>query len=307
MELSFLSEPSGGIVILDAFSGMGGNSIAFGKLPSHLVSLVVCVDVDRAKLRMVAHNASIYNIPPEKLLLIESNSLFVMDQCYSHGCRSNPFVKWRTEAKEKKKNARNQNYEGQQKDDLESIADTSMQVLKSLNDMSYNNIKIRKPTPESFVRKSSFEVHHPPHQEQCAGYTIGGLDMLPPFIDTIFMDPPWGGMHYGSVGKNGYDLKKNMKINYYADLQNISSTSDNKPNVVDGFLLLKMAAKATKSKYVIYDIPRNTNKESLGNAALAAGYRGNIKLEEHYLNGRLKTMTAYLGNDSSDLLNQSLF
>jgi len=28
---------------------------------------------------------------------------------------------------------------------------------------------------------------------------------------------------------------------------------------------------------------------SIAHAALAAGYRGNLKLEEYYLNGRLKT------------------
>jgi len=71
---------------------------------------------------------------------------------------------------------------------------------------------------------------------------------------------------------------------------------------VDGVELLRIAAEATRSRIVLYDLPKNTNKESLGRAALAAGYRGNIKLEEHYLNGRLKTVTAYLGSDYSDLL-----
>ena len=71
---------------------------------------------------------------------------------------------------------------------------------------------------------------------------------------------------------------------------------------VDGVELLRIAAEATRSRIVLYDLPKNTNKESLGRAALAAGYRGNIKLEEHFLNGRLKTVTAYLGSDYSDLL-----
>ena len=52
----------------------------------------------------------------------------------------------------------------------------------------------------------------------------------------------------------------------------------------------------------MFDLPRNTNKASLGRAALDAGYRGNLKLEEHHLNGRLKTVTAYLGADYSSLL-----
>jgi hypothetical protein len=40
-----------------------------------------------------------------------------------------------------------------------------------------------------------------------------------------------------------------------------------------------------------------------GKSELAAGYQGNLKLEEHYLNGRLKTVTAYMGADYCSLLN----
>jgi len=45
-----------------------------------------------------------------------------------------------------------------------------------------------------------------------AGYTVGGLDMLPRHIDLAFFDPPWGGIDYEILGKNGYDLERNMKI-----------------------------------------------------------------------------------------------
>jgi hypothetical protein len=52
------------IVVLDAFCGCGGNAIAFGKLPSDKIALVVCVDIDRSKLRKAAaHNASLYEFP----------------------------------------------------------------------------------------------------------------------------------------------------------------------------------------------------------------------------------------------------
>ena len=74
-----------GIVIMDAFAGMGGNSIAFGKIPSHLVSKVVCVDTDRSKLLKAAHNASLYDIPKDKLVFVECNSIFILKYCYKHG------------------------------------------------------------------------------------------------------------------------------------------------------------------------------------------------------------------------------
>ena len=145
------------------------------------------------------------------------------------------------------------------------------------------------------------------------------------------------GVDYEVLGKNGYDLEKNMKIKCQVCLQpdandtiqddffdsfqtrqqqqqqqqHKSSRSRKKANFnnniqedyVNGAEMLQLAAAATQTKMVLYDLPRNTNKTSLGQSALAAGYRGNIKLEEHFLNGRLKTVTAYFGTGFEHLLN----
>jgi len=142
-------------------------------------------------------------------------------------------------------------------------------------------------------------LHLPPEQsnhknyfcEQFKGYTIGNslVDLLPPHIDAIFIDPPWGGVDYVAMGgKYGYDLSKDMKLLYGGDPPKKEA---------NGFDIVAMAAMATQRKLVMYDVPKNTNKNSLAKAALFAGYRGNIKLEEYYLNGRLKTATAFLGWD----------
>ncbi|VEU33562.1 unnamed protein product [Pseudo-nitzschia multistriata] len=170
-----------------------------------------------------------------------------------------------------------------------------------------------------------------------AGYPIGGLDMLPRHIDLAFFDPPWGGIDYEILGKNGYDLERNMKIQvnwcdeekneepeeedcgvsddffdtFAAPKHNQGSKRSRKKNFnkktegefVNGKELIKLAAEAVRSRVVMLDLPRNTSKNSLGSCALASGYRGNLKLEEHYLNGRLKTVTAYLGSDYSSLIN----
>lgn len=74
-----------GIVVLDAFCGCGGNSIAFGKLDSAVVSRVVCVDTDRSKLLKAAHNASLYGIPKDKLIFIQCNSTFILKYCFKDG------------------------------------------------------------------------------------------------------------------------------------------------------------------------------------------------------------------------------
>lgn len=174
-----------------------------------------------------------------------------------------------------------------------------------------------------------------------AGYQIGGLDLLPRTIDLAFFDPPWGGVDYEVLGKNGYDLEKNMKIQvsppvvdqwahgeddagddgvsddffdtFAQPKQHHTSKNARKRNFnkktegeyVNGKDLVVLAAAATRARVVLFDLPRNTSKTSLGLCALEAGYRGNIKLEEHYLNGRLKTVTAYLGSDYSSLINDA--
>jgi len=141
------------------------------------------------------------------------------------------------------------------------------------------------------------------------------------------MDPPWGGVDYEVFGKHGYDLEHNMRIarpcnssgstmevnddffDHFAPQQgrnrqerkaNFNSTVD-ATNCVNGVELLQMAAAATSC--VLYDVPRNTSRHCLGKAAWTAGYRGNCQWEEHYLNGRLKTVTVYFGPDWCGLLN----
>ena len=274
-----------GIVILDAFCGCGGNSIAFGKIPSNIISKVVCVDTDRTKLLKAAHNASLYNIPKDKLVFIECNSIFILQHCYKDG--------------------------------------------QFILDQPTAKLPPYMPSPVVPV------VH--------AGYHVGGLDLLPRRIDAVFMDPPWGGVDYEVLGKNGYDLQKNMKIQvgpvlppaqieedpYEADgdgcddffdtfaapapkaksklSQKARKANFNKQaeggHCIDGMELLRVAAAAVSARVVVYDLPRNINKTSLGKCALGAGYRGNIKLEEHYLNGRLKTVTAYMGAECSEMIN----
>eukprot|EP00543_Licmophora_paradoxa_P001922 CAMPEP_0202454912 /NCGR_PEP_ID=MMETSP1360-20130828/12551_1 /ASSEMBLY_ACC=CAM_ASM_000848 /TAXON_ID=515479 /ORGANISM="Licmophora paradoxa, Strain CCMP2313" /LENGTH=475 /DNA_ID=CAMNT_0049074347 /DNA_START=174 /DNA_END=1601 /DNA_ORIENTATION=- len=270
-------------IILDAFCGMGGNAIAFAKIPLQDISLVVCVDIDRAKLKMAAYNACLYDVPPEKIVFVEASSLFILQKCYRDG-------------------------------------------QLTLDQLKGSPLPPQVPT------------------EQCAGFFIGGLGLLPPRIDAVFMDPPWGGVDYNTLGKNGYDLEKHMKIKIGPcqpippqegedeedeEEEKVNDcffdsfgppNSVNKPKkgrnrkkktfnegeegcqYMNGVELLKIASNATATRLIIYDMPRNTNKSGLGHSVIAAGYRGNIKLEEHMLNGRLKTITAYMGVDYSPIL-----
>jgi len=277
-----LNGGNGGVVILDGFCGMGGNAIAFGKIPSNIVSKIVCVDTDRSKLLKAAHNASLYDIPKDKLVFVQCNSIFILKYCYKNG---------------------------------EFILDQPQARM-----------------PQHMPPPVIPTIH--------AGFQVGGFELLPRRIDLAFFDPPWGGIDYEILGKNGYDLERNMKIQVdsvvveeeeevvveeencgisddffdtFAAPKPKASKKTRKKNFnqktggefVNGKELVKLAAEAVRSKVVLLDLPRNTSKTSLGSCALAAGYRGNLKLDEHYLNGRLKTVTAYLGSDYSSLINES--
>lgn len=257
------------VVVLDAFGGCGGNSIAFAKRPD--VGKVISVDIDRQRLKLAAQNASIYGIPKDKLIFVECNAVFILQFCY----RAGAFVL------------------DQPVQDGEHI----MQMMAAM------------PPPVN--------------SESCHGYTIGGIDELPRNIDLVFMDPPWGGVDYNCVfGKNGYSLQDNMRIRRLHPQQQQEQVADaffdsfspsnqherkaafnsglDETNCVNGSELLAFAAAA--APYVVYDIPKNTNRSSLAQAALDAGYRGNCRLDEHYLNGRLKTVSAYFGVDWGELL-----
>jgi len=73
-------------VVLDVFCGVGGNAIAFALHED--ISLVICVDIDRNKLKMAANNASKYGVDPSKLLFVEGNAIEVL-RMYDKGSKTN--------------------------------------------------------------------------------------------------------------------------------------------------------------------------------------------------------------------------
>lgn len=269
-------QPQDQWVILDAFGGCGGNAIAFAKLIPN--ALVVAVEMNRSKLLMAAKNASIYQIPSDKIVFCECNALFVLEHCYRNG----RFIL----------------------DEPLSTPEAAMALMQAM-----------PPPVETIVCHDG-------------GYMLGGIDVLPSHVNLVYMDPPWGGVDYSVLGRNGYDLTRNMWIErsalsvpppegsledaFFDTFHTTPRTKAERKaqfncemdisNSINGAELLALAAQASDTHMVVYDLPRNINRGSLGSAALAAGYRGNCKLEEHYLNGRLKTVTAYFGSDWSGLV-----
>jgi predicted RNA methylase len=107
-----------------------------------------------------------------------------------------------------------------------------------------------------------------------------GIDLLPETLDAVFLSPPWGGSDYESVGRRNYDLSC-IKLS----------------ESVDGEDLLRLSAVAVPEERmnVAYFLPRNTNGVRYSYSALKTGFSGCLELEQNVLNGKLKTITAYLG------------
>lgn len=218
-------------IIMDAFCGWGGNTIAFAKQPN---VLVVAVEWGLGRLKQTARNANVYEIPSDKLLLIHANACHVMS-CYKNG-------------------------------------------------------KLLLVRPEPRANDSSEGTHHAfmSSPDSLFGYRCGGLELLPTYVNAIFLSPPWGGQDYAN---NKFQLSR-IQLQHHHDSE----------NVIDGTDLLSLALTALAEdddagSCVAYFLPRNIDGESLGHAAIAAGYRRkSIELEQQYLQHKFKTVTAYFGS-----------
>ena len=116
-------------------------------------------------------------------------------------------------------------------------------------------------------------------------FKIGGIELLPETIDCIFLSPPWGGMDYAKVGKRNYTL------------QCIKVDGIEEHSEMDGEDILIGAAKALgEDGPIALFLPKNINGVALGRSALRAGYSCPLVLEKNVLNGKLKTVTAYIGS-----------
>ena len=149
--------------------------------------------------------------------------------------------------------------------------------------MDHTDKEEEEETKEQLDRKEETQ-----DTEICHGFPIGGIHLLPPLIDCIFLSPPWGGMEYLGVGM--YDIQKGIHV----------STNDapNQQNdtTIDGETLLQYAMAASTDQNVIYFLPRNINGRSLARSALNGGYtHGIFEMEQNVILGKTKTVTAYFG------------
>jgi trimethylguanosine synthase len=122
------------------------------------------------------------------------------------------------------------------------------------------------------------------NKDRSENFKIGGIELLPDAIDCIFLSPPWGGIDYAKVGKRNYTLQ-------CIRIDGIEENSE-----LDGEDILNGAAKALgQDGPIAFFLPKNINGVALGRSVLRAGYSCPMVLEKNILNGKLKTVTAYIG------------
>ncbi|KAH0459922.1 hypothetical protein IEQ34_010585 [Dendrobium chrysotoxum] len=94
--------------------------------------------------------------------------------------------------------------------------------------------------------------------------------------DVVFLSPPWGGPDYAKM--QAYDM------------------SLLRPR--DGYYLFKIASRIA-AKVVMF-LPRNVNLSQLVDLSMLADPPWNLEVENNYLNGKLKSITAYFDKTTTD-------
>ncbi|KAG5190989.1 RNA cap guanine-N2 methyltransferase-domain-containing protein, partial [Tribonema minus] len=100
------------------------------------------------------------------------------------------------------------------------------------------------------------------------------LPLLRGKVDVVFLSPPWGGPAYARAAE--FDLGRMV------------------PAPLNGVDVLRAARAAADN--VIYFLPRNCSVVQVGLLAAEGGERLPCELETQFLNGKLKTKTAYFGH-----------
>ncbi|KAI6651691.1 hypothetical protein LOD99_4939 [Oopsacas minuta] len=106
-------------------------------------------------------------------------------------------------------------------------------------------------------------------------FILGDFFMIMPLlkaIDVVFLSPPWGGPKY--LNASLFDLS-------YIPL--------------GGYEIFELSSTTTPN--IAYYVPRNVNVDQM---VKLGGPGSNVEIEQHFLNGKLKTITAYYGELAGD-------
>ncbi|XP_026402217.1 trimethylguanosine synthase-like isoform X1 [Papaver somniferum] len=113
--------------------------------------------------------------------------------------------------------------------------------------------------------------------EEYIDFVVGDFFQLASSLkgDVVFLSPPWGGPTYTTVEKFTLDLLQPK----------------------DGYSIFQAAQKITPN--IIMFLPRNVNLHQVEELSWLSSPPLNLQIEENYVEGRLKGITAYFGDTAS--------
>ncbi|KAI5616919.1 trimethylguanosine synthase, partial [Silurus asotus] len=110
--------------------------------------------------------------------------------------------------------------------------------------------------------------------------------------DVVFLSPPWGGPEYLSA--DVFNIKTMMSPDGYPSPENLVTAGTciltKFLNLFFTFEIFRLAKMISEN--IVYFLPRNADMEQI---ASLAGPGGKVEVEQNFLNGKLKTVTAYFG------------
>ena len=147
------------------------------------------------------------------------------------------------------------------------------------------------------------------HPQVYSGFTVGGVELLPRHVDAFFLSPPWGGVDYCNPanGHSGFDLVKGVTLE--SKIHNEEKSDDDTILKTNGGELLSMSIEATLNQskqhgLVVVFLPRNIDGVSVSRVAATSGIKGSMELEQNVVNGKVKTVTAYIGAGVNEYLSR---
>jgi trimethylguanosine synthase len=249
----------GMMVVLDAFAGVGGNSIAFARRLE--VGLVVCVDNDDTRLRMAANNCHVYDIPKNKVVFIHGDATQVL-QVYEKG----------------KKKCRQQEF---------SNTTYDVNKVEIVHGYKYGGLELLPDRLDAIFLSPPWggsdygDVGRRHYDLECIHLVTPSPS--PPPSTTATTTP---------TTTDAAPLDGTAAIHGRAD-------DVNKSSLINGKDLLALAAKAVvvKTRNVAYFLPRNTNGKSVAQSASTVPGMRLLEMEQNYLNYKLKTITIYASSN----------
>lgn len=334
-----------GLVVLDAFCGCGGNAIAYArdmqnveespsksKIPkigsndqTKTISLVIAVDIDLNKLKMAAHNASIYNISSKKILFVHGDAIHVLKKLNLPRKKMNQSIIAKEGGHSIFTSAPlfHEGYKIINVSDLGAIDVDVVFLSPPWGGVQYKNFG----NDFGFDLKNHIQLRVPCNNNASPNNEYEKEDTVKDNSEEIKeLSSHNKSYESGSDSEEDGENSESCQI-----IESSNNMSEQSTVLVDGDELLALASgpniecetyttnkenqeqimNRRQNRMVVYFLPKNLNGFSLGSAALNAGYgsstmytekdkennkfRNNfIEIEQNMLNGKLKTVTGYL-------------